>query len=159
MKPEPASTLGQYPGAVRKFERRDAPAVEKLLRKSPEATPWSLDSLEDLVHYGQVAWVIEIEGMVTGFLVARAVPPEAEILNLAVDSTKRRMGYAAALLRFALAEFPPQHVKGVFLEVRESNHPAISFYEKHGFVRNGLRSAYYQSPIEDAVLMMRALTG
>jgi ribosomal-protein-alanine N-acetyltransferase len=59
----------------------------------------------------------------------------------------------------ALAECRELRIKKVFLEVRESNVPAISFYEKHGFVRSGRRPAYYQSPTEAAVLMMRELTG
>jgi len=50
-------------------------------------------------------------------------------------------------------------VQAVFLEVRESNLPAISFYEKHRFIKNGRRPAYYQHPTEAAVLMMRELTG
>jgi ribosomal-protein-alanine N-acetyltransferase len=144
---------------VRKFESRDAQAVEEILRKSPEAAPWSRKSLEQLNGRGELAWVIEIAGEVVGFLVARAVVAEAEILNLSIDPERRRAGNATALLQEGIAEFRRLHVRKIFLEVRESNLSAISFYERNAFVRNGLRPAYYQSPLETAVLMMRELTG
>jgi ribosomal-protein-alanine acetyltransferase len=159
MKHDPASTLGQYRGMVRKFEVRDARAVEEILRKSPEAAAWTLNSLERLRLRGELAWVIETDRSIGGFLVARAIAQEAEILNLSVDPAKRRAGNATALLLEALNECRELHVKKIFLEVRESNVPAISFYEKLGFVETGRRPDYYQSPSEAAVLMMRELTG
>jgi ribosomal-protein-alanine acetyltransferase len=149
------------PGAtmVRRFEVRDAPAVQEILAKSPEAATWTLNSLERLRLRGEVGWVIDTGGAVCGFLVIRTVAQEAEILNLSVDPVKRHVGNATALLLKALKECSERCVKKVFLEVRESNVPAISFYEKHGFVKNGRRPAYYQNPSEAAVLMMRELTG
>jgi ribosomal-protein-alanine acetyltransferase len=144
---------------VRKFQVRDAPAVQEILRKSPEAAEWTLNSLERLRLRGELGWVIETGGGVCGFLVIRTVAQEAEILNLSVHTAERRAGNATVLLREALAECRELHVKKIFLEVRESNGPAISFYLKHGFVRNGRRPAYYQNPTEAAVLMMRELTG
>jgi [ribosomal protein S18]-alanine N-acetyltransferase len=144
---------------VRKFELRDAPAAEEILSKSPEAAAWTLNSLERLRLRGEVGWVIETGGAVCGLLVIRTVAQEAEILNLSVHPAERRAGNATALLREALVECCKLHVKKIFLEVRESNAPAISFYEKHGFVRSGRRPAYYQNPTEAAVLMMRELTG
>jgi ribosomal-protein-alanine N-acetyltransferase len=159
MKRERASTLGQYRGVVRKFEPRDAHPVDMILRQCPEAAAWSLKSIEQLQQRGEIAWVIEIERGIAGFLVARVVLNEAEILNLAVDPSRRRMGLAAALLDAVSMEFQRQRVVTIFLEVRKSNQPAISFYEKHGFALNGRRPAYYQNPTEDAVLMTRGLTG
>jgi ribosomal-protein-alanine acetyltransferase len=144
---------------VRKFEVRDAPAVEQILAKSPQAAAWTLNSLERLRLRGEVGWVIDTRGAVCGFLVIRTVAQEAEILNLSVDPAKRRAGNATALLLEALTECRELGVKQVFLEVRESNLPAIYFYEKHGFVETGRRPAYYKKPLEAAVLMTRGLTG
>ena len=144
---------------VRKFEVRDAPAVEEILRKSPEAAAWTLNSLERLRLRGELGWVIDTGGAVRGFLVIRTVAQEAEILNLSVDPAGRRTGNATALLLEALKECRELRVKKIFLEVRESNVPAIFFYEKHGFVKNGRRPAYYTNPSEAAVLMRRELTG
>jgi ribosomal-protein-alanine acetyltransferase len=144
---------------VRKFEVRDAPAVERILRMSPEAAAWTLNSLERLRLRGEVGWVVDAGSAVCGFLVMRTVAQEAEILNLSVDPAKRRTGNATALLFEALKECRELHVRKIFLEVRESNLTAVSFYKRQGFIENGKRPGYYQDPAEAAVLMMRELTG
>ncbi len=145
--------------SVRTFEPGDAEVVEKILSQSPEAAAWSLNSLAQLNRRGELGWVVECSGVVAGFIVVRAVVAEAEILNLCVDPASRRVGNAAALLRKAIDELLKLRVNRLFLEVRESNRAAISFYEKHGFAETGLRAKYYRDPDEAAVLMMRELTG
>ena len=44
-------------------------------------------------------------------------------------------------------------VKRFFLEVRKSNEKALKLYEKAGFTRLSVRKAYYQDPVEDAIVM------
>jgi ribosomal-protein-alanine N-acetyltransferase len=147
--------------AIRRFDARDAAAVGEILASSPEAAAWSVNSLERLNLRGELGWVIEDEnaGKLAGFLVVRAVVAEAELLNLCVAPEKRRTGLAAALLHEAVDELRRTRVERLFLEVRESNTPAISFYEKHKFRKTGRRPAYYRDPDEAAVLMMKELTG
>jgi [ribosomal protein S18]-alanine N-acetyltransferase len=144
--------------AVRTFQPSDAQQVDTLLRQSPQAAEWSLKSIEQLVQRGEIAWVVEKAGRIEGFLVARAVVDQAEILNLCVDPAKRRAENATELVQTAVIELRRMLVKAIFLEVRQSNSSAISFYEQLGFVANGRRPAYYRNPTEDAVLMKRALT-
>jgi [ribosomal protein S18]-alanine N-acetyltransferase len=43
------------------------------------------------------------------------------------------------------------------LEVRSSNSAALHFYERHNFQTVGRRSRYYNSPIEDALLLSAKL--
>jgi ribosomal-protein-alanine N-acetyltransferase len=159
MNPEHTLFQSLYPALVRKFDPRDATAVAEILRGSPEAAEWSVKSIEQVGQRGELGWVVENDGGVTGFLVARAIEDEAEVLNLCIDPAKRRIGNATALLLAVLTQLPRLGARVLFLEVRESNLPAISFYEKHGFVRVGYRPAYYQNPTEAAVLMRRELTG
>ena len=45
--------------------------------------------------------------------------------------------------------------RGYTLEVRVSNADAISLYETLGFVRQGIRRAYYTDNREDALIMWR----
>jgi ribosomal-protein-alanine N-acetyltransferase len=45
----------------------------------------------------------------------------------------------------------------VFLEVRESNHPALALYGALGFVELDRRKRYYADTDEDAVVMQRLL--
>jgi tRNA threonylcarbamoyladenosine biosynthesis protein TsaB len=156
----PASAERKAPdAAVRKFMPQDAGAVQEITERSPEAAQWSRESYAALNDQGHSAWVAEAGGAACGFFVARMVDDDAEILNLAVDPTKRRAGIANALWNEAVAEFRRRGVRRVFLEVRESNSAAIHFYEKQGFARTGLRAGYYREPAEAAVLMIRELTG
>jgi [ribosomal protein S18]-alanine N-acetyltransferase len=92
--------------------------------------------------------VAEIGGSVAGFLVARNIPPEHEILNVAVAPEYRRQGVATTLLRLQL-----QKEGTHFLEVRESNVAAQKLYRKLGFVEVGRRPKYYQLPTETAIVM------
>jgi [ribosomal protein S18]-alanine N-acetyltransferase len=144
---------------IRRFDARDAAAVGAILASSPQAAAWTVKSLEQLNIRGELGWVIEDKKSVAGFLVVRAVVAEAEILNLCIAPEKRRSGLAESLLDVAVAELRRTRVDRLFLEVRESNTPAISFYEKHKFRETGRRPGYYRNPDEAAVLMMKELSG
>ena len=143
---------------MRRFDAGDAAAVGEILASSPQAAAWTVKSLEQLNKRGELGWVIEDANKIAGFLVVRAVVAEAEILNLCVAPDKRRTGLAESLLAEAIAELRRARVDRLFLEVRESNTPAISFYEKHAFRETGRRPGYYRDPDESAVLMMKELT-
>ncbi len=152
----------QIPNApyfVRRSEPSDVPAIQEILAHSPEAAAWSAASLEQLHANNSQSWVVEIKGEIVAFLAARIVAPEeAEILNLAVAASHRRIGAATALLRSAIAELTRTQIRQVHLEVRESNRAAISLYEKNGFRPTGRRPNYYRNPDEAAVLLVRELT-
>jgi [ribosomal protein S18]-alanine N-acetyltransferase len=139
---------------IRPFRPSDASALAKILDNAAEAAQWPLESYERMTHLpGALALVCETGIGVTGFLIARQVADEAEVLNIAVLAESRRKGQASALLTAALDQFRNSGVLRVFLEVRESNQPAITFYSKQGFISSGRRKAYYRNPVEDALCM------
>ena len=121
-------------------------------------SPWKENQfLEDLTHDKSEYLIVEEEGEITAYLAFHALLDEIEIINLAVLSTKKRKGYAKALLN-ELKEYAKQErCRAVFLEVRESNEPARQLYTKNGFIQTGKRKNYYHYPVEDAVLMMLEL--
>lgn len=140
---------------IRPFRSNDANALAKIIQNVAEAAQWPLESYERMAHLpGTVALVCETETGLTGFLIARQVADEAEVLNLAVLAKARRKGQATALLTTAFEQFRNSGVLRIFLEVRESNQPAIAFYAKHGFIASGRRKAYYRDPVEDALCMV-----
>jgi ribosomal-protein-alanine acetyltransferase len=153
-------TRGEVRGVVRRFQAPDAEAIQQIVAQSPEAATWPLAAYQQLDRSTEhPAWVVESNGSILGFLVARTLASdEGEILNLAIAPAHRRAGRATALLQACFAEFTRLHIQRVFLEVRESNLAATAFYEKQGFVRTGRRPAYYQNPPEAAVLLVRELT-
>ena len=68
------------------------------------------------------------------------------------------MGKFAALARALQAEglvAASDETGACLLELRESNAGAAALYERHGFVRVGLRKKYYKDNGEAAILMTR----
>ena len=94
---------------------------------------------------------------VAGFLVARRLSTELEILNFAVESDWRRCGIGAELLTAALQWAQTFQATQAILEVRASNLAALHFYERHKFEVVGRRPRYYTAPVEDALLLTAPL--
>jgi len=94
---------------------------------------------------------------VVGFLVARNMAPEWELENIVVASESRGKGVGTRLIEELLSRAKQTNSKQLFLEVRDSNQAARSFYGKLGFVQTGRRKSYYSNPIEDAVLYCKDL--
>jgi ribosomal protein S18 acetylase RimI-like enzyme len=92
-----------------------------------------------------------------GFLVAQCGGAEWEVENMAVLPSFRRLGAGSALLATLVAEAQLARAERVLLEVRPSNRPAIRLYEQANFVLLARRPGYYQDPVEDALIMVRAL--
>lgn len=101
----------------------------------------------------------EEEDRIVGYLIAREAVGTGEILNLAVDPSYRRSGIARALLDAGLAVLRQRAVDEVFLEVRVSNEAAQALYRGAEFRPVGRRRAYYRNPVEDALVLRRALGG
>jgi ribosomal-protein-alanine N-acetyltransferase len=120
--------------------------------------PWSEASFRELLH-SSVAFglVAEVDGSVAGYLIARVVAGEGEVLNLAVAPERRRRGFAGALLGAALERMRSRGAVEAFLEVRASNAAAIELYRGAGFELAGRREGYYRAPVEAALLLRRGL--
>ncbi len=139
---------------VRPFEPRDVAAVLDLEQATPEAAHWPRAEYEQLAGSSPLALVAEgNEGEIVGFLIARRVSDEVEILNLAVRSELRRKGIGSSLLSRLLQELDAERARKIYLEVRRSNNAAIAFYQRQGFARVGERRNYYRDPIEDALVL------
>lgn len=77
----------------------------------------------------------------------------ASLDTLTVAPAFRRQGVARALLQAALQSLCAEGAVFCFLEVRESNAPAIALYKSLGFTAVGRRRGFYQNPSEDALVM------
>jgi ribosomal-protein-alanine N-acetyltransferase len=98
-------------------------------------------------------WVGEEDSGIVGFLVARRVVNEIEILNFAVSPNTRGRGIGAMLLQDALSWGKTFGAVQAILEVRASNAAALRFYERHDFRTVGRRARYYNEPADDALLL------
>ena len=92
-----------------------------------------------------------------GYVIARAVAGEAEILNLAVAPEARGRGLGGGLLDAMLDLLRRSEVGEVFLEVRQGNVPARGLYHSRGFEVVGQRAKYYRHPVEDTIVLRLAL--
>ena len=140
---------------IRDLDAGDLETVRKLLSGVPEAAEWSAEGLRSALQRNLSMRVAEEEEIVCGLMVFRTMADEAEILNLAVDSTRRRRGIGSRLMKDALAACKAAGVKKVFLEVRDSNQEAQKFYLRMGFTEVGRRREYYSRPLEDALVLAR----
>jgi ribosomal protein S18 acetylase RimI-like enzyme len=134
---------------IREATREDLDAIAVVQALSPEASAWNP---ADYLNYD--CRVAVIDDRVAGFLVSRAIAPDAnggerEILNVAVAPSDRRRGIGRALVENEFARS-----RGAwFLEVRESNRAAITLYLSMGFKVVGTRADYYRQPAEAAIVM------
>lgn len=124
---------------------------------SPEIAQWSLWDYERVARGEMAGWAAEVEGEMAGFLVARRVDADLEILNLAVRPSERHRGVGGALLDAAISWARTFGAERAMLEVRASNIAALRFYERHNFEVEGRRPRYYTAPIEDALLLSALL--
>ena len=142
---------------VRSGGKGDAAAISRLLERTMRDA-WSAEMVaETLVHEG-LAFVSESAsaGEVEGAVLVRGSSCEAEILQLAVDPSRRRQGLGIRLLREALAAITRAGAHVAWLEVRTSNLEARRLYQRAGFLEVGSRPRYYRNG-EDAVLMRKQL--
>lgn len=79
-----------------------------------------------------------------GFVVARVVADESEILTLGVGTGHRRMGFGCALVQAAQRKSVEGGARVMFLEAAEDNQAALAMYLRLGFRIVGRRTGYYQ---------------
>ncbi len=82
-----------------------------------------------------------------------SVLEEAHVTILAVSPQYQHQGLGQATLYFLLKSAYDRGLERATLEVRVSNLPAISLYQKFGFKTAGKRPGYYQDNGEDALIL------
>ena len=140
---------------IRPATLADLPALMAIERKADTAAHWSQAKYREMFSGSapkRLALVAEDGHLIQGFLVARAIADEWEIENVVVAPAARRNGLGTALIEECLRLARQQNAGAIFLEVRESNQPARSLYEKMGFRVSGRRPRYYENPPEDALV-------
>ena len=138
---------------LRRVESRDVEAILAIQAVCPEVAQWTVWDYERVARGEMAGWVAEDAGQVVGFLIARQVANDIEILNLAVQPEARRRRVGTALLKSAIDWGRAFHAESALLEVRASNVAALEFYEKHGFQATGRRARYYTGPVDDALVL------
>jgi len=109
-----------------------------------EKGSWSAEQLFKVLQEGvSTASVVLVERQIVAFALFRIIPPEGELLRIAVDDRHRRKGYAKLLLQDGIARFGERSIEELFLEVHTENSEAIALYKTIGFTEVGRRPKYY----------------
>lgn len=140
---------------IRLMQKADAQDVFQIEQRV-QSHPWSLKQFQEAAE-SYVSTVVEQNGVIAGFCILQPVLDEANLLLMAIDPRYQGQGLGYQLLEESIAMLANNPVQ-IFLEVRESNTPAIRLYEKSEFHQIDVRKNYY--PIvggghEHAVIMVR----
>lgn len=140
---------------IRPMIAADVPSVAAL-EKLCFSDPWSVSSIASELDNPLSLWLVwEEDGTAAAYLGVQRVPPQADVMNVAVSPALRRRGIARAL--FAELERRLPEIDELFLEVRASNSGAIALYRTLGFEQVGRRPNYYLDPREDALILRKEL--
>ena len=140
---------------IRPMTAADVPSVAAL-EKLCFSDPWSVSSIASELDNPLSLWLVwEEDGAAVAYLGVQRVPPQADVMNVAVSPALRRRGIARAL--FAELERRLPEIDELFLEVRASNSGAIALYRTLGFEQVGRRPNYYLDPREDALILRKEL--
>lgn len=140
---------------IRPMTAADVPSVAAL-EKLCFSDPWSASLIASELDNPLSLWLVwEEDGAAAAYLGVQRVPPQADVMNVAVSPALRRRGIARAL--FAELERRLLEIDELFLEVRASNSGAIALYRTLGFEQVGRRPNYYLDPREDALILRKEL--
>jgi [ribosomal protein S18]-alanine N-acetyltransferase len=135
-----------------------------VIHREDFSRPWTggefASLLEQETVFGYAAREIGAGGVgMAGFVLARLAAGEGEILTVAVARAHRRRGVGWQLMDAVLRELHSQRAEALFLEVDETNVPAIALYRRLGFHEVGKRPRYYKTAdgASGALVMRRDL--
>ena len=127
-------------------------ALEKLCFADPWSEMSIASELENIWSY----WLVAVcEDQVVGYIGSQSSIDESDVMNVAVHPDWRRRGIAEKLIIGLVDALKSRGSHALLLEVRASNSPAISLYEKLGFQQVGVRKNYYRNPKEDALILRK----
>lgn len=129
---------------IRAGREADARAVAVIETAAFKADWMGYDRLALNISNGEVL-VAEIGDRVVGFSVlkCRQGRSTASLVTIAISPAVTGQGFGPALLDAAEHEATRRGFRLMRLEVRADNHRAISFYERAGFFRTGIKPKYY----------------
>ncbi|NPA24243.1 MAG: ribosomal protein S18-alanine N-acetyltransferase [Deltaproteobacteria bacterium] len=124
------------------------------------ANPWSRESLAgELENPSSIFLLLETipTRQPVAYACARIIPPEAELLRIAVTPRLRRQHLGFLLLEHLVTLLRRQKIESLHLEVSENNLPARKLYSRLDFTRTGRRPGYYDQGRTAALLLSRKI--
>ncbi len=141
---------------IRLMQETDVQTVVQI-EKLVQSHPWTQKQFEESIN-SYLSTVIEENNQIVGFCILQPVLDEANLLLMAIHPSQQGKGFGYQLLDKSIALLKNNPIQ-IFLEVRESNKPAIALYEKSEFHQIDLRKNYYPNKDgsrEHAIIMVKA---
>ena len=140
---------------ITKMSSEHVPQIA-LLEKMCFHDPWSENSISSELNNSLSVWLVALDGeSVVGYVGSQTVLGWTDMMNVAVHPDYRRKGIAEQLVVSVENELKNRESTCLTLEVRVSNEPAKSLYDKLGFAEVGRRKNYYRNPREDALILRK----
>ena len=142
---------------IRKMKYTDIQAVCLFEEKQMFPDRWNYSQFADsLLSDKYTCFIAEDEntGEILGTVAINFSLEEADLVNVLVAHKLRRTGLGSTLIEKVFEMCREIELKKLFLEVRESNLPAIKMYLKFGFKKISQRKKYY-SDGETAIIMVK----
>ena len=138
---------------IRKATSKDLVLIQKMEGRIFN-NPWSNKSIRNELKRDRnsLNLVAEMDQKIIGYFFAHLLDNEIHILNIAIDVTYQHQGYGKQFFKEILENY--LQYGDVYLEVKQSNFPAINLYLNFGFEEIDIREAYYADG-EDAVIMVK----
>lgn len=128
---------------IRSLTKSDTAILAQMTDQFDHNT-WTQRVFDDCLKAHYLGWVLEnTSGETLGFMIALIDQYECQLMNIGIDPSYQRQGYARYLLEALIKHLKSIQVKHLSLEVRQSNTTAIALYKKMGFQEVGLRKGYY----------------
>ncbi len=138
---------------IRKATLKDLVSIQKMEGRIFK-NPWSNKSIRNELkrNSNSLNLVAEIDQNIIGYFFAHVLDNEVHILNIAIDVTYQHQGYGKQFFKKILENY--LQYADVYLEVKQSNFPAINLYLNFGFEEVDIREAYYANG-ENAIIMVK----
>ena len=136
--------------------------------------PWTQGNFLDSLTAGHWAYCIRPEMRANaelapnlpalwGYCILYPAVDELHLLNITIDPVLRRQGIGSRVMQAIEGIALEQKISRIILEVRPSNIPAVTVYERMGYAIIGVRRAYYPADAvtgqrEDAGVMAKSIT-
>lgn len=129
--------------------------VEELVKITKDFKDgWNAQMLLDGIESGNLlGTTYKLQDKIVGFVTYSVNQDFAEIDDIFVIKEYRKNKIATSLLQDLIEKLKSKTQK-IFLEVRESNLPAINLYQKFGFTKVSVRKNYYNDG-ENALVLVR----
>jgi ribosomal-protein-alanine N-acetyltransferase len=171
--PEYSLTKGEAALSFLPMQSADLDEVLKIESVS-HIHPWTKGNFSDSLAAGHWAYCIRPQsdqmvkgsyldpGILLAYCILFPAVDELHLLNITVSTHLRKLGLGQRMMAAIEGVAAQQKMPRIILEVRPSNAPALTLYQKLGYEQIGVRKNYYPANPEiglreDALVMAKSI--